>query len=195
MHQFSAVNELLSLEKREYVYSMLAQQTALNDVLEVIAESFGLMVPGAKLAFMQFDAGSQSLNMVPSRHFSDAYIDLMQGVKMDPNVGTCGAAAHHHRLVITEDIDADPRWRLFRKAANAEGVRACWSSPVITAEGELLGTFGIYYRQPTPLTDASDNITVELREMAALVTLAILKDGKQCSVLLVTANGASMRCK
>ena len=176
MHQFSAAKELLSLETREYVYSMLAQQAPLNDVLEVIAESFGLMVPGAKLSFMQFDAESRSLSMVPSRHFSDAFTDIMQGVKVDPNVGTCGAAAHHHRLVITADIDVDPRWHSFREAANAEGVRACWSSPVITSQGELLGTFGLYYRRPTPLDDVSDNITGELREMAALVALAILKD-------------------
>ena len=155
MNEYTAADDLISLDTREHIYSMLAHQADLTDILEVIAESFGLVVPGAKLAFLQFDPGSQSLYMVPSRHFSNSFINIMQGVIVDPNVGTCGAAAHHRRFVITEDIDTDPRWILFRSAANDEGVRACWSSPVLTAQGELLGTFGIYFRRPTPLVSAT----------------------------------------
>lgn len=64
-------------------------------------------------------------------------------------------AAYCPELVITEDICTDPRWMMFPAAAEREGLRACWSNAVLTAEGELLGTFGIYCRDPNHPTDAS----------------------------------------
>ena len=75
--------------------------------------------------------------------------------------------------MFTEDIQTDPRWESFRSAALAEGLRACWSSPVITTQGELLGTFGTYYREPKAPSELSKR---RLRQAAALVALALVKD-------------------
>jgi C4-dicarboxylate-specific signal transduction histidine kinase len=63
-------------------------------------------------------------------------------------VGSCGAAAYHRQRVIVADIAADPRWAAARDAALAHGLRACWSTPIFSLTGQLLGTFALYYPEP-----------------------------------------------
>jgi GAF domain-containing protein len=46
------------------------------------------------------------------------------------------------------DIAGDPLWKNFRDIALAHGLKACWSTPIHGDDGEVLGTFAIYYRTP-----------------------------------------------
>ncbi|MFI1015867.1 GAF domain-containing protein [Streptomyces sp. NPDC020965] len=60
-------------------------------------------------------------------------------------MGSCGTAAHR---VIVSDIAADPFWEDFRDLAERAGLAACWSTPILGRDGQLLGTFAMYHRVP-----------------------------------------------
>ncbi len=62
--------------------------------------------------------------------------------------GSCGTAAFRRELVVVEDIRLDPLWIDFRDVAMAAALVACWSIPIVRANGQLLGTFAIYKREP-----------------------------------------------
>ncbi|MFW3614491.1 bifunctional diguanylate cyclase/phosphodiesterase [Billgrantia antri] len=166
-------DELLLLEAQQDIHELIAQQAPLEQTLDAIALWIGTMFPGAVVAFMRFDPANQTLNLMPCQRFSPRYFERLQQVPIGPESASFGAAAYHRRQVITEDIRSDPRWAAFRSAAIAEGFRACWSSPVITTQGELLGTFGTYYREATAPSELSKH---RLRQAAALVALSIVRD-------------------
>jgi signal transduction histidine kinase/CheY-like chemotaxis protein len=46
------------------------------------------------------------------------------------------------------DIAADPLWADFADLAVSHGLRACWSVPILSAAGDVLGTFAMYHRTP-----------------------------------------------
>jgi PAS domain S-box-containing protein len=46
------------------------------------------------------------------------------------------------------DIATDPLWADFREVALAHSLRACWSTPIFSSEGKVIGTFAMYYREP-----------------------------------------------
>jgi formate hydrogenlyase transcriptional activator len=50
--------------------------------------------------------------------------------------------------VVVSDIAVDPLWADYRHLPLAHGLRACWSVPIISSEGQVLGTFAMYYREP-----------------------------------------------
>jgi len=99
----------------------------------------------------------------------------MQDIPVAENMGTCGTAAFTKNLVITENIQKEPRWDGYHDIAESEGVIACWSMPILTSKRELLGTFATYYHAPAaptaPTVEAQHNLT----RGAALVALAILR--------------------
>ncbi len=166
-------DDLILLEAQQDIHQLIAQQAPLDKVLEAIAHWIGLQLPGAIVAFMCFDPARCTLSLVTSQRFSRGYVERLRDVPVGLAAASFGAAAYLRRQVITEDIQTDSRWEAFRGAALAEGLHACWSSPVITAQGELLGTFGTYYRQPTAPSELSKR---RLRQAAALIALAIIRD-------------------
>lgn len=67
------------------------------------------------------------------------------------DVGACGAAAFAKQQVVAEDIATDPSWTSFPdylEVALKHNLRACWSTPIVSATGDVLGTFAMYYREP-----------------------------------------------
>ncbi len=78
----------------------------------------------------------------------DEYNQVVHGVVIGPNVGTCGTAAFTKSVVIVEDMASHPDWALFRDLALEYNLRASWSKPLIDKNGKVLGTFGIYYKEP-----------------------------------------------
>ena len=77
-----------------------------------------------------------------------AYCDAIDGIAIGPEVGSCGTAAYVGHSIYVIDIATDPLWADFRDLALAHGLRACCSTPIFAASGEMLGTFAIYYRTP-----------------------------------------------
>jgi len=98
-----------------------------------------------------------------------AYCDAIDGAEIGPNVGSCGTAAYRGRPVLVSDIESDPLWADFKDLALENGLRACWSTPIITSGPKVLGTFAMYHREPREAT-VRDLALVELvTQTAALV--------------------------
>jgi signal transduction histidine kinase len=76
-----------------------------------------------------------------------AYRRAVDGIQIGPGVGSCGTAAYRRRPVVVRDIATDPLWSDYRDLALPHGLAACWSVPILTPDGECLGTFAMYYRE------------------------------------------------
>ena len=100
----------------------------------------------------------------------DFYNDAIDGVEIGPDVGSCGVAAFSGERVIVEDIMTHPNWASYQELAEKADLGACWSEPVVSSTGDVLGTFAIYYREPrTPQQQDLDFI----QDTARLAGIAI----------------------
>ena len=88
-----------------------------------------------------------------------AYRKAIDGSQIGPTAGSCGTAAYFGRPVYVSDIVNDPLWEKYRDLALADGLRACWWSPIRNAEDKLLGTFAVYHQRPRdPTKEELDSI-------------------------------------
>src|SRR6202041_519135 len=62
----------------------------------------------------------------------EAYRAATDGICIGPNVGSCGTAAYLRQPVFVSDIASDPRWVKFRHFAIQNGLRAAWSTPMLS---------------------------------------------------------------
>jgi len=76
------------------------------------------------------------------------YTSAIDGASIGPAVGSCGTAAYTRKAVYVADIATDPLWKDFKDLALPHGLRACWSTPILDADGGVFGTFAIYYQRP-----------------------------------------------
>jgi len=126
--------------------------------------------PGMLGLILLLDEDGRHLHIGAAVSLPEDYVQSIEGLEIGPMVGSCGTACYRRERVIVEDTATDPRWDGLRDLALQHGLRACWSEPVFAPDGQVLGTFAMYYRQPRAPIDA------ELRaiEMGAhLVGVAI----------------------
>ncbi|MFX8922261.1 GAF domain-containing protein, partial [Acinetobacter baumannii] len=69
---------------------------------------------------------------------------VIDGIAIGPEVGSCGTAATTGKQVIVTDIATHAYWAPFKDLAASFGLRSCWSTPIFSAAGKVLGTFAMY---------------------------------------------------
>ncbi|WP_042264386.1 putative bifunctional diguanylate cyclase/phosphodiesterase [Paraburkholderia heleia] len=104
---------------------------------------------------------------------SAEYTRAMDGLRIGPDVGSCGSAAFLRKPIAVHDIFSDPRWAAYQALTRIlfeeHGVKACWSSPILQSDGRVLGAFGFYYRENRGPTDDERLIVEECVDICALI--------------------------
>jgi len=95
------------------------------------------------------------------------YLDAIDRLKPDPDLGTCAAAAATGEVVETPSFYDDRRWAELRHLPLALGFLGAWSQPIKAADGRVLGTFGTYFREHRRPTAAEREAVALLAEAAA----------------------------
>ncbi len=126
-------------------------EAAMQDVpLQGLLESLVTMVEGLSshgviASILLTDPDRRRLCHCAAPNLPADFNDAVDGIEIGPNVGSCGAAAYRKEAVYVNDIANDPLWADYRDLALSHGLRACWSAPILSTEGEVLGTFALYY--------------------------------------------------
>ena len=97
-----------------------------------------------------------------------SYTDSIDGVVIGPSVGSCGTAAYRGEPVICSDIATDPLWDDYRHLPLAHGLRASWSTPILSSEGKVLGTFAMYTPEARSPTPQHQNIIDQISHLASI---------------------------
>jgi PAS domain S-box-containing protein len=172
------VGSLMDITERKRAEVLLAGE---NRLLEMIArgDSRALILEGACQLVEELASGSlcSILLLDPStnglRHgaapsLPKAYTEAIDGAVIGPSVGSCGTAAYRAEPVIVSDIATDPLWADFRDLASAHGLRACWSTPILSSAAKVLGTFATYYREPRSPSLQERNVVERITHLAGI---------------------------
>jgi PAS domain S-box-containing protein len=135
------------------VLEMIASGGALPAILEALALAIEDYSPPTLASILLLDADGLHVRHGAAPHLPRAFTEAIDGLAIGPTAGSCGTAAFTRRPVYAADIETDPLWVDYRELARAHGLRACWSTPILSNEGRVLGTFALYYRQPRTPTD------------------------------------------
>jgi PAS domain S-box-containing protein len=77
----------------------------------------------------------------------EAYVKAVNGAPIGPCNGSCGTAMYLKRPVVVTDVMTDPLWANYRHLAEICGLRACWSTPILSSQGDVLGSFAMYRQE------------------------------------------------
>ncbi|MBS1513031.1 MAG: PAS domain S-box protein [Bacteroidetes bacterium] len=97
------------------------------------------------------------------------YCEIIEGINIGDNVGSCGTAAFKKEKVIVSDIEHDTRWAGFKDAALAAGLRSCWSFPVLNVQHEVIATFAIYYKEVKTPTKEEERTIERARNILTII--------------------------
>lgn len=134
------------------ILEMIARSARLEDVLTHLAELVETELRGIFCSILLLDADGKRLRHGAAPSLPEAYSRAVDGLEIGPMVGSCGTAVYRRATVIVPDITIDPLWTDYYRLALDHGLRSSWSMPIMSHQGAVLGTFGLYattVREPT----------------------------------------------
>ncbi|TRZ95874.1 MAG: PAS domain S-box protein, partial [Rhodocyclaceae bacterium] len=158
---------------RNRILEAIANGTPLAETLQLMVAMTEAELPGGICTLQRLDRKQGKLFSARGSSLWDACTKAVDGLEIGPGVGSCGTAAFSASRVVVEDIATHPYWQAWRELAAAEGLRSCWSQPIISSAGEVLGTVTIYYRSPR--SPGADEIHV-IELVASLAAICLERD-------------------
>jgi len=163
------------LDSQRHVLERIATGAPLEDVLLTLVrliEDQTEMRCGVLLA----DIGQTRLQFVAAPNLPRDYrLAVEPYLAVGPELTTCGMAAWSKQPVYARDIASDPQWEKIRDIALRSHLRALWSTPILSGDDRVLGTFAMYYDRPR-LPDDEDMRLIDTAVQMARVAIEAKAD-------------------
>jgi two-component system cell cycle sensor histidine kinase/response regulator CckA len=131
---------------------LLLERTAngapLDSVLSELVRMVERQAYGMLGSILLVDNEHGTVHPIAAPSLPTDFTRALEGAKIGPTAGSCGAAAFLKERVIVGDIATHANWVDYRELALAHHLRACWSTPILTVDRKVVGTFAMYYSEP-----------------------------------------------
>lgn len=146
----------------------MVREASLAEVLQLICLELERIAPDVVASILRVD-DEGLLHPVAGPSLPATYAQALEGVPIGPKAGSCGTAAFRAEPVEVFDISTDPLWDDYRDLILPHGMKSCWSTPIKSADGRVIGTFAFYYhecRQPGALHHQLIDVSLHLCALA-----------------------------
>jgi diguanylate cyclase (GGDEF)-like protein/PAS domain S-box-containing protein len=156
------------------ILEMIAKGDPAYDVYNEIALMYEERHLGLRCSMLELDGRKLLHGGAPS--LPKAYCEAVHGLINGPEIGSCGASTYTGKRVLVEDIAIDPKWKDLKHVALPYGLRSCWSEPIKSSSGSILGAFGMYHDYPGLPNDEELN---DLKSAAQLTSIVMDREHNQ----------------
>ena len=155
--------------EQKRIEEMIAADAPLRDVLSELVLMIEAQSPEMLCSILLLSDDGNHVRHAVAPSLPENYIKVIDGSPIGPKHGSCGTAMFRGKPVIVTDIATDPLWDEYRNFAWAIGMAACWSTPILSGKGKVLGSFAMYYRDargPKPEEQHLTNVATKLASRA-----------------------------
>ena len=157
---------LLAGEKQ--LLEMVAGGHSMSEILEAICRLVESTAGGCYCSVLLSDPSGTRVEHGAAPSFPASFINSIIGRPLKIDEGPCGLAVRLNEQVIVADLTTETRWPDLRRLILAHGLRSCWSTPISSAAGKILGTFGVYYREPKTPTSLHQSLLEQFKHIARI---------------------------
>ena len=155
-------------EGQSRILEIIAANAPLGEILKRLVLLIEAQSPEMLCSVLLVSDDGNHIRHGAAPSLPEEYVKAIDGAPIGPKSGSCGTAMYRGKPVIVTDILTDPLWEDYRDLAAAAGLRACWSTPIMSGRGKVLGSFAMYYRQPQTPTGDEARLTDVATHIAAL---------------------------
>lgn len=137
------------LQNYNRVLELLASGNSLREVLDYLVQSSEAIKQNMRCSILLLHKQTKTLHLCAAPSLPDFYNEAIEGLRIGPYIGSCGAAAYTGKRVIIQNVDTHSNWKDFRLLAKRAKIAASWSEPILSSKNEVLGTFAMYYDTPS----------------------------------------------
>lgn len=141
------LTERLSADALLDSLKMILEDTSLIDVLASIVRLIESHSKGMLCSIFMVEQDGIHMRYAAAPNLPETYRIATDGSVIGPGHGPCSMAAYRRQPIFVADFLSDPDWLHFKDKPVSAGLLAGWSNPIIGHSGQVLGTFGMYFRE------------------------------------------------
>jgi len=159
---------LLAGEKR--LLEMVARGESMPIILDGICRLVESTAVRCHCSVVLVDPDGTRLAHGAAPSLPDSFVASIVGRPVNADSGPCAMAAHLNQQVIANDLTTETRWAAYEwcEMAMAHGLKACWSTPISSASGKVLGAFAIYHDEPRTPTPEQQSLIARVTDIASI---------------------------
>ena len=129
------------------VLELIAEDAPLSEILTNLVLLMEGQAEGLRCSVLLLSRDGIHVEHGAAPNIPDVYVKAVDGAPIGPHAGSCGTAMYTRQPVVVTDVLTDPLWADYRDLAKISGLRACWSTPILSSQGEVLGSFAMYRKE------------------------------------------------
>ncbi len=159
-------DRLQSLEKnRNRVLEMVAENESIATILEEVVHLVEAQCPGALCSLLLLQ--DEMLTWVAAPGFSPEVLRLLKPFRVLRDTAGLAAAEVARATVFWDDIRDCPFWTERGHLAGQLGIESCRSTPILSADGMLLGMLALHYKTGQQRDDSDAELLQAAGRLAA----------------------------
>jgi PAS domain S-box-containing protein len=154
---------------QSHVLEMIAADKPLPVVLKSLVLLMEGQAEGLRCSILLLNRDGKHVRHGAAPNLPETYVQAVDGAPIGPRNGSCGTAMYRRQRVVVTDVMTDPLWTDYRELAKICGLSACWSTPIVSHHGDVLGSFAMYReekRGPYPEEERLTNIATHIAGIA-----------------------------
>lgn len=158
------------IEGQKRALELAIKDAPVNKIFDVIARTVEKQSGNMVMAsIMILDEDKKHLRLGAAPSLPEEYKKAIDGMEIGISAGSCGTVAFTGKPIIVSDIASDPLWTEFRDTALKHGLEACWSNPIYSSSGQVLGTFAIYFSKMIDPMEQDWSVVEFLSQTVAII--------------------------
>jgi len=134
--------------EQQRIAEMIDADAPLNHILAELVLMIEAQSPEMLCSILLLSDDGNHVRHAVAPSLAQDYVKAIDGAPIGPKHGSCGTAMFRGKPVVVTDIATDPLWEDYREDARIIDMAACWSTPILSGKGKVLGSFAMYYRDP-----------------------------------------------
>jgi diguanylate cyclase (GGDEF)-like protein/PAS domain S-box-containing protein len=151
---------------RARILELVAQDEPLASVLARVVETLEHQRPDMRGSLTQLRdkriAGTTAPTMPPE------FIAALHAALRDPSGRNFGAAVTSGAPLLVSDTATHPAWSGLQELCGRFGIRCCWSMPILSADGGVLGVLNLLGPAPLECTERDRRLLDSVSRLAAI---------------------------
>jgi GAF domain-containing protein len=153
--------------EQQRIEELIDGDAPLHDILSELVLMIEAQSPEMLCSILLLSNDGNHVRHAVAPSLAPDYVKAIDGSPIGPKHGSCGTAMFRGKPVIVTDIATDPLWDDYREYARMIEMAACWSTPILSSKGKVLGSFAMYYREPRGPKPQEQRLTDVATRLAA----------------------------
>ena len=168
-HDITKSNQAGALRNgQSHVLEMIAMNAPLKEVLDYLVHLIEAQMDGMSGSILVLGNNGLHLQHVAGPSLPDVFKKALDGIHIGPDAGSCATGASRGGAMIVSGVASHPLWDKHRELAAQHGFGSCWSMPIISHQGGLVGALGMYSTSVREQDVAAAHLLNEISRIAGI---------------------------